>query len=307
MNASDFPFVAIVMAVFNNKAETEAGLRNLMQITYPNYKIIVVDDGSTDGTSEMVRREFPNVVLVQGGGDWWWTKCTNTGVRRAIEIGARYILIAENDHRGEPGFLQPLVASAERNARAITYSKVRRHDQPDRIYHTGWKVNWLGGGLVRTGVNELDRGQYDRELDSAACNVNMLINTAFFQDLGFFDEEKMPQYWSDIDFTYRAFKKGYRNILVPTSVIWNKGGATSRSDMQSGNTSLVKVWRFLSTSRRSGNNFREAWAFYRRHCPRLLLPYQMTRNLVSVVGMGVKWKLNSLRRTKSGHDSIGVE
>lgn len=277
----NYPLVAVLIPVYNNKEDTKEFLENFKCVTYPNYKVIITDDGSTDGTEEMIREEYPEVVLLKGDGNLWWAGSTNLGIKKAIEIGTKYVLLAENDHRVSGNFLSALVDTAERNPRSITFSKVLRYDDPKRIYIAGWKVNWLLGGLKRIGVNKLDRGQYDTRCDSKAANVNMLINTAFFKDLGMFDEENLPQYWADIDFTYRAYKKGYRIIFEPESVIWNKGQATTKTKVLTG-SSLLGTFKYLAADRKSPRNFRESMIFYRRHAPKLLIPYLWLRNVCRV-------------------------
>ena len=280
------PLVAILVPVHNNKEDTREFLGNLKSVTYPDYKVIITDDGSTDGTEEMIVKEYPDVLLVKGDGNLWWSLSTNKGIEKAIEIDAKYVLLAENDHRVHPDFLSALVDTAESNPHSITFSKVCRCDNPRKIYCAGWKVNWLLGGMRRLGVNELDRGQYDTQYDSEAANVNMLINTAFFNDLGMFDYENLPQYWADVDFTHRAYKKGYRIICNPESIIWNKGGATARQSLPQ----VASLWgaiKYFATNNRSPKNFRNAAAFYRKHCPRPLIPYLMFRSACWVLVSGL--------------------
>ncbi len=300
---NDYPLVAILIPVHNNREDTGEFLKNFKSVTYPNYRVIVTDDGSTDGTEEMIRGEYPEVLLVKGDGNLWWSLATNMGIEKAIEIGAKYVLLAENDHRVSDDFLFALVDTAEKNPRSITFSKVCRHDDPKRIYCAGWEVNWLLGGLRRIGVGVLDKGQYDTQRDCKAANVNMLINTVFFGDLGMFDHENLPQYWADVDFTYRAYKRGYRIIYEPKSVIWNKGGATAKPNLPQTASPLAAI-TYFATHKRSPRNFHDAAIFYRRHCPRPLVPYQLLRNACWALATGLVlwvWNISSrlIRRTRT--------
>jgi hypothetical protein len=279
---NDYPLVAVLIPVHNNREDTREFLENFKCVTYPNYKVIITDDGSTDGTEEMITNKHPEALLIKGDGNLWWSLATNVGIEKAIEMGARYVLLAENDHRVSSDFLSALVSTAESNPRSITFSKVYCYDDPKRIYSAGWKINWLKGGLSRIGVRQLDKGQYDIQYDSKAANVNMLINTAFFQDLGMFDCEGLPQYWADVDFTYRAYKKGYRIIYEPKSVIWNKGHATIGSENPQ-TVSPLATFLYFAKDIRSSRNFRDMAIFCWKHYPKIVIPYILTQNVLRLV------------------------
>ncbi len=87
----------IVIPVHNRKYLTNKCLNSLQRQTYKNFNIIVIDDGSTDGTSKMIQNDFPGVILLHGDGNLWWTGATNMGCRYAIENGAKYILTLNDD------------------------------------------------------------------------------------------------------------------------------------------------------------------------------------------------------------------
>ena len=301
-----YPLVAILLAIHNNKEDTREFLENLKSITYPDYVVIVTDDGSTDGTEEMIKREYPEVLVLKGDGNFWWTRSTNIGIEKAIEIGAKYVLLGENDHRVSVDFLSALVDTAENNARSITFSKVLDYSRQERIYCAGWKINWLKGGLCRIGAGEVDKGQYDVRYDSKAANVNMLINTAFFKDLGMFDQKSFPQYWADTDFTYRAYKKGYRIIYEPSSIIWNKGHATVGSDKPQTGSPLT-AFIYFARDIRSSRNFRDTAIFCWKHYPKLVIPYILVQHtfrlVLSSLVISARHIIRRLRRRMSRDSS----
>lgn len=278
----DYPLVAVITPVHNNKEDTQEFLECLKSVTYPNYKVIIVDDGSTDGTEEMLKQEHPDVTVLKGDGNLWWALAANTGIKKAIELGAGYVLLMNNDTVGDKGFIYTLLDTAKRNPKSITFSKAYFYNSPKRINNLGWKINWLRGGFRKVELGKLDRGQYNIQRDSIAANANMLINTAFFQELGMLDYKNFPQYYSDVDFTYRAYKRGYRIICEPKSIIWNKGqGTTGPRTPQT--ASLPIIFKYLATDKRSSRNFHDTAVFYRRHSPKLLLPYVLAYNALFVL------------------------
>ena len=290
-----YPLVAVIVAVHNNKEDTREFLESIKCVSYPNYKVIIVDDGSTDGTEEMLRQEYPEVILLKGDGNLWWTLAANMGIEKAIELGADYVLLMNNDTVGDKEFISTLVDTAERNPKSITFSKAYFYNSPKRINNLGWEINWLRGGFRKTELGKLDKGQYDVQRDSIAANANMLINTTFFQELGMFDHANFPQYYSDVDFTYRAYKRGFRIICEPKSIIWNKGQGTTKSRIPQ-RASLLTTFKYLATDRRSPRNFHDTATFYRRHCPKPLLPYILAHNAFFVLaGSLVLWLRYILR------------
>ena len=110
MTIEDQPLVALVIPVHNSKDDTREFLESLKQLSYPNYKTIIIDDGSIDGTEEMIRQEYPEVVLLKGDGNLWSSNATNMGMEKAIEIGAKYIGIGSLlRYKTHTIFLQKLI------------------------------------------------------------------------------------------------------------------------------------------------------------------------------------------------------
>src|SRR5258705_1835881 len=89
--------IYIIIPVHNRKEFTRNCLYSLERQTRPCHQIIVVDDGSTDGTSEMLAKEFPGVIVLSGDGSLFWTAAINLGVRLALTLGAEYVLTLNND------------------------------------------------------------------------------------------------------------------------------------------------------------------------------------------------------------------
>src|SRR5437868_1085131 len=113
--------VEIVAPVHNRREITLQCLRSLSRIdrTGLDVNIFIVDDGSTDGTSEAIREQFPSVKLIQGDGNLWFTEGTNTGVRAALKHDPKYVLLINDDSVFDEHFLVRLVETAETNPRSV--------------------------------------------------------------------------------------------------------------------------------------------------------------------------------------------
>lgn len=272
----EYPMVALVVPVHNGIEDTLEFLESLREVTYPRYRVIIVDDGSTDGTSAAVTRAYPEVVLLGGDGNLWWSASMNLGIRKAQELGADYVLLGDNDVRVHPEFLSELVGTAERNPRSLVTSKVYLYHDPETILEAGWEVDWLKGGFRAIGSDEIDRGQYDEEHDVKSGSTGVLVRTAYFADVGLFDEKCFPLYWADVDLLYRAYKKGYRIIYQPKSRIWHKLFSTVKKSTPAPH-SFWATFVYLTSNRRSALNIRQVMRFWARHCPWYLIPYIVLR------------------------------
>jgi len=273
------PLVVVVVPVHNNKEDTAAYLESLKGVNYANLKIVVVDDGSTDGTAEMLQKDYPEVIVLHGDGNLWFSAATNWGIEKAKEIGAEYVLLGDNDSIIDPDFITALVSTAERNPRSIICAKALSYYEPNRIQEAGGDMNWLKGGRLTIGEGELDGPKYEVEREVKYATMGLLIKTSFFDELGLLDAKAFPQYKSDVDFTYRAYKRGYRIIFQPKAKVYHKGGATfaHKNVLSMQKLFLRSPFSFIGyclskKSRRTGLSFWEFARFYLRHYP-FYFPY----------------------------------
>jgi len=264
---NDRPAVALVVPVHNGKEDTREFLESLKQVSYPNYRTIIIDDGSTDGTEEMIRREYPEVILLKGDGNLWWSGAINMGIDKAIEVDSKYVLIIDNDTVVDPEFISALVDTAERNPHSITTGKTYQYYDPKRLEQAGYNKRWLRFLTVPAGYGEIDQGQYDRQQDLPCANMNVLINTDIFKDIGMMDAENLPLYGADQDFALRARKRGYHIIYEPRSMIWHKRRATANKEIPD-TTSLRSRLIYLTTNLKSPVRWHTQKTFIFRHSPK---------------------------------------
>src|SRR5688500_3473344 len=107
--------ISIVIPVHNRKGFTRDCLLSLRRQTQPTDHLIVVDDGSTDGTKEMLRTEFPEVSVVYGDGNLFWTAAINLGIKHALDNGAHFILTLNNDTVASPDLVEKMMLAANQH------------------------------------------------------------------------------------------------------------------------------------------------------------------------------------------------
>lgn len=287
------PKIIIVTPIYNGIEHTTVYLDSLSQVTYSNFEIVVVDDGSTDGSGETIGRDYPYVHLLKGDGNLWWSGGTNLGIRAAIDRGADYILTMNNDVEVAPDFLDKLVECARENPGAIIGGKIYFMNDPDRIWSAGGRVNWLSGKtLVQVGHGQLDRDEFcHRKSMDFLTGMNVLIPVSVFKKIGFYDEAEFPQYHADSEFTLRARKAGIPILFEPAAKVWNRVESTFMQRFLKDRKFDCGAIRELLSGIRSPMRLSCYWLLHVRFCPRLLIPWAFTLRLLRVAVFLLKIKI----------------
>lgn len=259
----------IIIPVHNRVKLTHDCLFSLGRQTRMDFTIVVVDDGSTDGTSEMVESLFPKVVLLHGDGNLWWSGATNVGVQYAYDRGAGYIMTLNDDVTATDDFVEKMLFWAERKPDALLGAVALDHATGKLIYG-GEIIDWKLAG--HTKLIDLLKAEEQHGLHEVTHlpGRGLLIPAEVFNKIGLFDAHRFPQAVADNDFTHRAIRSGYKafcnydaRLLVYADTI---GGLQHRKKK-----SLKNYVNHLFGIKGSANlvNF----FFYAiRNCPKHLLP-----------------------------------
>ncbi|MGC1275430.1 MAG: glycosyltransferase family 2 protein [Planctomycetaceae bacterium] len=229
------PQVAVVVPVHNKIQLTARFLESFREIDYPNYRVVITDDGSTDGTAQVLADRFPEVVVLAGDGNLWWSGGTNRGVEYALREKFDYVLTINNDVQVAADFLTRLVETAEAHPRSVIGSLICQMDEPEKVWAAGGYMDWEHDVLFQLhhwgeSRESVIAAQSDPKPVDILTGCGTLIPAACFREVGTYDARWFPQYHADSEFVLRAGKAGYQALVALHAIIWNDCGNSSLVD-----------------------------------------------------------------------------
>lgn len=220
------PTVGIILVNLNTYDDTAHCLRSLREATYSRKLIVVVDNGSSDGSGNRLRQDYPEVVHLRSEINLGFTGGNNLGIEYALEHGADHILLLNNDTIVTTGFLEPLVErllSATDIAAVsgkIYYWPESYGGRQNIIWYAGVYQKWHTG-YHHIGVMEEDQGQFERPLQVPyASGCLMLMRGDLIRTYGPLSDEYFI-YWEEADWCHRLRSAGFRCMYEPRSVIYH--------------------------------------------------------------------------------------
>ena len=209
------PVVWVCIAVFNRVECTRTCLNLLRGQTYPRIQVVIVDDGSSDGTSDMVTREHPEAVLLRGDGSLYWTGAMRRGVSHIMEHAAPhdYTLFLNDDLTFEPDLIEKLLGALKLHSRSLIQALESCVDDPDLIWAGGVRINWWTAKLrlvnYHRRVSEFPAGHF--EDSDYVTGRGVIAPVQVFRDAGNFHVAYKQS--GDPEFARRASRKGYRLLV----------------------------------------------------------------------------------------------
>lgn len=223
----ELPPVDVIIVNYNGIQYIDACLGSLLKTDYPNFSVIIFDNGSTDGSLELVREKYPEVTVIANKENLGFGKANTIGMRAG---NAEFITLLNSDTVVEKNWLRSLVeAIRDDDKTAAVCSKLLFLKHPSIINAVGGGMNYIGYGYD-IGMYEVDNRAFNEKRNvffpsGAAC----LLRRSAFQDVGGFDE-KYFMYHEDVDLGWRFWLKGYRVRCIPESVVYHAFGGTSLRD-----------------------------------------------------------------------------
>jgi GT2 family glycosyltransferase len=283
--------LAVIIPVHNGREYTAHCLEGLRALAGPPRMVVVVDDGSSDGTSGFLQKDHPDVHVVPGTGDLWWSGAVDLGCRYAIDKGASRLVLLNNDNLELSSNLL-----VELGRMLDVYGGVAGavvvEDRPSgrrEVVAAGGRLNWQGRGIELRDGGSKEPVEYRVRAEDADCDWLPGAALAFGRDvflrINGFDRHRFPQYRGDVDFTTRASRAGYNCVVTYAAWIVND---TTQTWFNYRRRLSYRDFILGLVTLKSAYNLRETLRFAWRYCPRRrLVPYLVQFYLRYVYGF---WK-----------------
>ncbi len=297
----DFPLVSVISVNYNQSAVTLEMLESFRKVTYPNYEIIIVDNGSPNDNPEIIRNNYPEVNLIKSAENLGFAGGNNLGIKIAR---GDYLLFLNNDTEVTPGFLEPLVETLENNPDAGMASPlILYHHSPDKrtIQYAGAKkVSLLTGRGRNIGWGEIDTNQYNFTVKTDyAHGAALLLDRKVLDKVGCMPDVYFL-YYEELDWCTAMKRKGLYPYFVGKSVIYHK------ESMSIGKNSAIKLYYIT----------RNRLVYLRRNAPLpkrtvammfflfISLPALIFRLIAKKETRYLKWVWEAIVWNLKGHENI---
>lgn len=219
--------IYIILPVHNRREITRRFIECLKVQTYKNFHLLLIDDGSIDGTAEMIQGQIRSVTVIKGKGDWWWAGSLQQGyqwLRSQKSSLSDVILIINDDTEFDADFLETGIELLKNQERTLLLAHC--YSKQDRL-------------LIDAGVH-VDWSRLSFEKASTPEQINCLSTRGLFLraedlfEIGGFYPRLLPHYLSDYEFTIRAHRKGMKLMTDPSLKLWVDEEATGHHKLYSG-------------------------------------------------------------------------
>jgi GT2 family glycosyltransferase len=220
------PSVAVIVLNYNGAQWIDRCLRSLVETHYQNFKVILVDNASTDNSVEIARDRFSQVELLLNSDNAGFSEGNNIGIKKALAEGAEYVVLLNPDTIVRPEWLRELIEAGETSSEAGILGAVQLVYDKDEF--NGWTTNALATHLDELSDPEHARVQIPVEWVEGAC---FAVKRRVFDVIGFLDP-LYTAFYEEIDFCRRAACCGFQTVVVPRSQIHHHRGGIWKSNAQ---------------------------------------------------------------------------
>lgn len=224
--------LAVILVNYNGKQYNEACIESVLagQSSFDK-KILVVDNASRDDSMQSLEERYGNddrVELIRLEDNFGFSYANNVGIRRAMEDGADYVLLLNNDTEIAPDMPAQLAACAKRHPDSVIAPKIYYSDRRDVIWSAGGRVSPFIRKVSHIGLDETDKGQFEEETKIGfATGCALLLPKEVIERAGVL-QENFFLYYEDTEYSFRLTKLGIPIYYCPKAVMYHKVGASSR-------------------------------------------------------------------------------
>ncbi|MFL6312455.1 MAG: glycosyltransferase family 2 protein [Terriglobales bacterium] len=253
------PKVSIIVLTWNSYDVTRDCLLSLRKIDYPAFEVVLVDNGSVDGSGKKLAQDFPDVRVILNDKNLGFPGGNNVAMRDILARGTDYVLLLNNDTIVAPDFLAELVQVAESDQRiGMVSPKIYYFEPADKIWYAGGKYVPWKTFPIHVGLRETDVGSYDQTKEvSFVSGCALLVRAEAVQKVGLLDEIFFMGY-EDVDWSVRTLRAGYKAMYAPASIVWHRDSYVTKQSM--------------GFAKRDFYNMRNAVLCARKYLPRHQLP-----------------------------------
>ena len=276
------PRVSIIIVNWNGRRFLKECLDTVFAQTFKDFEVILVDNGSSDGSAEFVRREYPLARVMENRENLGFVEGNNAGIRRAK---GELLFLLNNDTKSGPEMLGELVTAMASDGKiGVAGPLIYFHSRPNVIWAAGGEMRPYGTQM--RGFNEADRGQYGKQEDvDFVTGCALMARRGVVEKIGLLDRA----FWAtceDVDWCLSAREAGYRVVFVPAAKAWHKtGGGLGPSMSRTPRETMRRVERnMLYLARKHGLLTPTFMVLDAIHLGKLSLKLAATGNIQALLG-----------------------
>jgi hypothetical protein len=222
------PHCTVIILNWNGKQFLAGCLASLRQQTFRNFDVLLVDNGSQDGSVDYVTREFPEVRTLQLSENLGFCRPNNLGMEDAMARGSDFVLLLNNDTKIAADCLERMMAAMAENPKvAVVCPKIYFADHPDTFWYAGADFTLWTSRSRYTGWRQKDRGQFDEPRSiTQATGCAMLVRVCALKEVGLLNE-RFWAYVEDVDWSIRFLQSSHQIRFEPKARVWHFDGGTS--------------------------------------------------------------------------------
>lgn len=225
------PLIYIILVNYKSTEDTIECINSLQKVTYKNFKIVVIENGSQDDSYERLLELFPQNIIIKSNENLGFAGGNNIGIDYALKNDGEYILLLNNDTIVKSDFLENMLAGFNLCSEVgIVGSKINYFNQPEMISYGGGEINWKKFKTEFYRADQLDNIKEEIREITFISGCSMMINCEVIEKIGFLDDSYF-MYYEDTDFCAKAMEFGYKLIYQPNAIVYHKVSKSSGGNL----------------------------------------------------------------------------